>query len=59
HVAKGFGEQAVAEFSNMTGVDYVVAWNKDPFKIEPIFRNPSFSVYRIRVTDGKPEETAP
>ena len=50
HFTAGFDDAAVAELRRETGVEYVLAWanrDYDPYRSEPLFRNRSFSVYRV------------
>ena len=47
YFAGGFGPAALADLRQMAAIDYVVAWNADPFPVEPLYRNGSFSVYRV------------
>ena len=47
HVKKGFTAAALVELRNETGIDYVVGWYVDPYRVPPVFRTKSFSVYQI------------
>jgi hypothetical protein len=46
HFDEGFSATAFARLHHQTRVDYVLAWNADPWRIEPIYRNRAFSVYK-------------
>jgi len=47
HIKTGFTAAALAELHADTGIDYVVGWNVDPYRVPPVLRTKSFSVYRI------------
>lgn len=47
HFRGGFSEAALASLARRTGIGYVLAWNVDPWRIEPIYRNEGFSVYAV------------
>ena len=55
HIDDGFSAAAIAQLHDETGVDYVLAWNADPWRLEPIFRNQEFSVYAFsrEITVGR------
>ena len=48
HFEAGFTREAVFQLSLETGIDFIVAWNTDPYRFEPDFGNSVFSVYRTR-----------
>jgi hypothetical protein len=43
-----FSESALAGFQRETGVEFVLAVESDPYRIQPVYRNRLFSVYSIR-----------
>jgi hypothetical protein len=45
YIEDGFSETAFAELYAQTGVEYVLAWNTDAWRIKPMYRNRAFSVY--------------
>ncbi len=45
YIEEGFSEAAFAELNSQTGIDYVLAWNIDAWRIKPIYRNRGLSVY--------------
>ena len=47
YFTQGFGPAALGDLRQMAAIDYVIAWNADPFSTEPLYRNGSFSVYRV------------
>lgn len=47
HFAAGFGSEALFDLRQYGSIDYVIAWNADPFRVEPAYRNSAFSVYAI------------
>lgn len=53
HHDSGFDAAAIRELADLTGLEYVLAWNDDPYEIPPLFRNAAFSVYRL----GGPVDT--
>lgn len=45
--ASGFTPDAIADLRDRSDVDYVLAWGVDPFRVEPVYRNEAFAVYRV------------
>lgn len=45
YIEDGFSATALAQLNDETGVEYVLAWNTDPWRIKPVYRNRAFSVY--------------
>jgi hypothetical protein len=43
----GFTAAALAELRAETGIDYIVAWYVEPYRVKPVFRTKSFSIYRV------------
>ncbi|HEY3962997.1 MAG TPA: DUF6798 domain-containing protein [Planctomycetaceae bacterium] len=43
----GFTEEEFAALAEKTGIEYALAWNTEPWHIEPVYRNRAFSVYRL------------
>jgi hypothetical protein len=43
----GFGVKALFDLRQYGAIDYVIAWNDDPFQVDPLYRNGAFSVYAI------------
>jgi hypothetical protein len=43
----GFTAAALAELRAETGIDYIVAWYVEPYRVKPVFRTKSFYVYRL------------
>ena len=48
YIEDGFSDAASAELHAATGVEYVLAWNTDAWRIRPIYRNRGLSVYAFR-----------
>jgi hypothetical protein len=46
-LADGITEIALAELYRETGVDYFMTWTREESSCKPVFRNRSFSVYRV------------
>jgi hypothetical protein len=46
YIVEGFSAAALGRLNDQTGVECVLAWNADPWRIEPIYRNRAFSVYK-------------
>jgi hypothetical protein len=42
----GFSAAAFDRLHDETGVEYVLAWNNDPWHLKPVYRNQRFSVYK-------------
>lgn len=47
YFARGFGNEALFDLRQYGAIDYVIAWNADPFQVEPLYRNAAFSVYAV------------
>jgi hypothetical protein len=47
HFARGFDVEALFDLRQYGSIDYVIAWNADPFKVDPAYRNSAFSVYVV------------
>jgi len=47
HFAGGFGVEALFDLRQYGSIDYVIAWNADPFRVDPVYRNAVFSVYAV------------
>ena len=46
-----YSAKDIAELQRETGIDFILAWTDkavDPFQLEPIYRNESFSVYAVK-----------
>jgi hypothetical protein len=43
----GLSELALAELARDTGIDYMLTWTAEPSNTAPVFRNRSFSIYRV------------
>lgn len=43
----GFTSEALAELRAETGIDYIVGWYVEPYRVAPVFKTKSFSVYRL------------
>jgi len=43
----GFTSEELASLAKKTGIDHALVWNAEPWQIEPLYRNRSFSVYRL------------
>ncbi|QDT39308.1 DUF6798 domain-containing protein [Stratiformator vulcanicus] len=44
-----FSAEDLAALHDLTGIDYLIAYRRGPFEIDPVYRNDSFRIYR---TDG-------
>lgn len=53
HIESGFDRAAIQHLAEQTGIDYIVAWNVDPYDWKPAFRNSAFSIYHIQPMTGK------
>jgi hypothetical protein len=50
-----FSETAFAELNSETGIEYVLAWNTDAWRLKPIYRNRGLSVYAFpRANESTP-----
>ena len=47
YFAQGFGVEALFDLRQYGAIDYVIAWNDDPFRMDPVYRNAAFSVYAV------------
>ncbi len=43
----GFTQEEFAALAKKTDIEYALAWNTEPWHIEPVYRNRAFSVYRL------------
>jgi hypothetical protein len=43
----GYTHDEFAVLGRMTGIDYALAWNSEPWHIEPVYQNRAISVYRL------------
>ncbi len=43
----GISEEALAELARDTGIDYMLTWTAEESSCKPVFRNRSFSIYRV------------
>jgi hypothetical protein len=50
----GFSETAFAELNAETGIEYVLAWNTDAWRIKPVYRNRGLSVYAFPRANESP-----
>jgi hypothetical protein len=46
HIDDGFSTAAFDQLHDETGVDYVLAWNTDPWRVKPVYRNRAFSIFK-------------
>lgn len=54
HYKSGYTERAIEELRELTDIDYIVDWYVQPYRVEPLYRNESFRVYRTgRMDSGK------
>ena len=47
YFSPGFGNEALFDLRQYGAIDYVIAWNDDPFRMDPVYRNAAFSVYAV------------
>jgi len=52
---KPLGAGALARLAGQTGIDYVLAWRTEPYRVEPEYQNRVFAVYKTSKTDGARE----
>lgn len=45
--SEGYSPAEIVMLRDATDIDFIVAWNADQFQLPPLFRNESFSVYRL------------
>ncbi|MFM8289318.1 MAG: DUF6798 domain-containing protein [Planctomycetaceae bacterium] len=57
HFETGFDAAALQELTDATPLDYVLAWNDDPYSVPPVFRNGAFSVYRLAPPADTPDSS--
>ena len=51
YIDEGFSDAAFAELHATTGIEYVLAWNTDAWRLKPVYRNRGLSVYAFsRIT---------
>ena len=55
HFDSGFAPAALRELTDAAPLDFVLAWNEDPYEVPPVFRNAAFSVYRLAPPGGTPD----
>ena len=46
YIDEGFSAASFDQLHDQTGVEYVLAWNTDPWRIKPVYRNRAFSVLK-------------